>query len=186
MPTNQMIMDDLVSLRGYITTRMDDFDTQSQQIHYELHRLSSRLSNMDVDEDSSEPNECRWSFQCRNSNNTKFNAALSPEYSLKLYTNGQLHSPPSPPTLGFRISDSRSSENRLAWARTHDSSHHSGTDALAQAKFSRPGEIHPASTPFLSLKRVPFRSGENPRKFLRATLSPSLGRADSRSSENRQ
>ncbi|KAF1885982.1 hypothetical protein Lal_00032292 [Lupinus albus] len=57
MPTNQMIMDELVSLRGYITTRMDAFDTQSQQIHYELHRLSSRLSNMDVDEDSSEP-EC--------------------------------------------------------------------------------------------------------------------------------
>ncbi|KAF1870862.1 hypothetical protein Lal_00030172 [Lupinus albus] len=55
MPTNQMIMDELVSLRGYITTRMDAFNTQSQQIHYELHRLSSRLSNMDVDEDSSEP-----------------------------------------------------------------------------------------------------------------------------------
>ncbi|KAF1881650.1 hypothetical protein Lal_00039868 [Lupinus albus] len=54
MPTNQMIMDELVSLRGYITTRMDVFDTQSQQIHYELHRLSSRLSNMDVDEDSYE------------------------------------------------------------------------------------------------------------------------------------
>ncbi|KAF1869411.1 hypothetical protein Lal_00045274 [Lupinus albus] len=35
-------MDELVSLRGYITTRMDAFDTQSQQIHYELHRLSSR------------------------------------------------------------------------------------------------------------------------------------------------
>ncbi|KAF1881754.1 hypothetical protein Lal_00031901 [Lupinus albus] len=55
MPTNKMIMDELVSLRGYITTRMDAFDTQSQQIHYELHRLSSRLRNMDVDEDSSEP-----------------------------------------------------------------------------------------------------------------------------------
>ncbi|KAF1870055.1 hypothetical protein Lal_00017635 [Lupinus albus] len=55
MPTNMMIIDELVSLRGYITTRMDAFDTQSQQIHYELHRLSSRLSNMDVDEDSSEP-----------------------------------------------------------------------------------------------------------------------------------
>ncbi|KAF1864928.1 hypothetical protein Lal_00031894 [Lupinus albus] len=57
MPTNQMIMNELVSLRGYITTRMDAFDTQSQQIHYELHRLSSRLSNMDVDEDSSEPDQ---------------------------------------------------------------------------------------------------------------------------------
>ncbi|KAF1891798.1 hypothetical protein Lal_00031607 [Lupinus albus] len=55
MPTNQMIMDELVSLRGYITTRMDAFDTQSEQIHYELHRFSSRLSNMDVDEDSSKP-----------------------------------------------------------------------------------------------------------------------------------
>ncbi|KAF1894355.1 hypothetical protein Lal_00027204 [Lupinus albus] len=55
MPTNKMIMDELVSLRGYITTRMDAFDTQNQQIHYELHRLSSRLSNVDVDEESSEP-----------------------------------------------------------------------------------------------------------------------------------
>ncbi|KAF1898710.1 hypothetical protein Lal_00028231 [Lupinus albus] len=36
MPTDQMIMDELVSLRGYITTRMDAFDTQSQQIHYEF------------------------------------------------------------------------------------------------------------------------------------------------------
>ncbi|KAF1877993.1 hypothetical protein Lal_00041742 [Lupinus albus] len=34
MPSNQMIMDELVSLQGYITTRMDAFDTQSQQIHY--------------------------------------------------------------------------------------------------------------------------------------------------------
>ncbi|KAF1894676.1 hypothetical protein Lal_00027054 [Lupinus albus] len=55
MPTNQMIMDELFSLQGYITTRMDAFDTQSHQIHYELHRLSSRLNNMDIDEDSSEP-----------------------------------------------------------------------------------------------------------------------------------
>ncbi|KAF1879767.1 hypothetical protein Lal_00039711 [Lupinus albus] len=55
MPTNKMIMDKLVSLRGYITTRMNAFDTHSQQIHYELHHLSSRLSNMDVDEDSPEP-----------------------------------------------------------------------------------------------------------------------------------
>ncbi|KAF1863238.1 hypothetical protein Lal_00014701 [Lupinus albus] len=38
MPINHMTMDELVSLRGYITTRMDAFDTQSQQIHYELHR----------------------------------------------------------------------------------------------------------------------------------------------------
>ncbi|KAF1893049.1 hypothetical protein Lal_00024172 [Lupinus albus] len=55
MPSNQMIMDELVSLRGYITTRMDALDTQNQEIQYELHRLSSRLNNMDVDEDSSEP-----------------------------------------------------------------------------------------------------------------------------------
>ncbi|KAF1891438.1 hypothetical protein Lal_00017074 [Lupinus albus] len=55
MPSNQIIMDELVSLRGYITIRMDAIDTQNQQIHYELHRLSSRMSNMDVDEDSSEP-----------------------------------------------------------------------------------------------------------------------------------
>ncbi|KAF1891816.1 hypothetical protein Lal_00031626 [Lupinus albus] len=54
MHSNQMIMDELVSLRGYITTRMDAIDTQNQQVHYELHRLSSRLNNMDIDEDSSE------------------------------------------------------------------------------------------------------------------------------------
>ncbi|KAF1891322.1 hypothetical protein Lal_00016953 [Lupinus albus] len=55
MPSNQMIMDELVSLRGYITTRMDAIDTQNYQIHYKLHPLSSRLNNMDVDEYSSEP-----------------------------------------------------------------------------------------------------------------------------------
>ncbi|KAF1858837.1 hypothetical protein Lal_00028205 [Lupinus albus] len=54
MPSNQMIMNELVSLQGYITTRMDALDTQNQRIHYELHRLSSRLNSMDVDEDSSE------------------------------------------------------------------------------------------------------------------------------------
>ncbi|KAF1881632.1 hypothetical protein Lal_00039848 [Lupinus albus] len=55
MPSNQMIMDELFLLRGYITNRMDALDAQNQQIQYELHRLSSRLSSMDVDEDSSEP-----------------------------------------------------------------------------------------------------------------------------------
>ncbi|KAF1866140.1 hypothetical protein Lal_00031444 [Lupinus albus] len=50
MPYNQMIMGELVS-RGNITTRMEDIDTQNQQIHYEIHRLSSRLNNMDIDED---------------------------------------------------------------------------------------------------------------------------------------
>ncbi|KAF1885950.1 hypothetical protein Lal_00018491 [Lupinus albus] len=55
MPSNQMIMDELVSIQGYITTRMDAIDTQNQQINYELHHLSSRLNNMDIDEDSSEP-----------------------------------------------------------------------------------------------------------------------------------
>ncbi|KAF1863121.1 hypothetical protein Lal_00015602 [Lupinus albus] len=42
MPSNQMSMDELVSLRGYITTRTNAIDTENQQIHYELHRLSSR------------------------------------------------------------------------------------------------------------------------------------------------
>ncbi|KAF1884326.1 hypothetical protein Lal_00033499 [Lupinus albus] len=56
MPSNQMIMDGLVSLRGYITNLMDALDTHNHQIQYELHRLSSRLNNMDVDEDSFEPN----------------------------------------------------------------------------------------------------------------------------------
>ncbi|KAF1866132.1 hypothetical protein Lal_00043087 [Lupinus albus] len=45
MPSNQMIMDELVSLRGYITTRMDALDTQNQQIHYEHHRLSLCLDS---------------------------------------------------------------------------------------------------------------------------------------------
>ncbi|KAF1898765.1 hypothetical protein Lal_00000667 [Lupinus albus] len=55
MPSNQMIMDELVFLRGYITTRMDALDTQNQEIQYELHCLSSRQHNMDVDEDNSKP-----------------------------------------------------------------------------------------------------------------------------------
>ncbi|KAF1884310.1 hypothetical protein Lal_00033483 [Lupinus albus] len=55
MPSNQMIVAELVSLRGYITTRMDAINTQNHQIHFELHRLSSRLNSMDINEDSSEP-----------------------------------------------------------------------------------------------------------------------------------
>ncbi|KAF1888584.1 hypothetical protein Lal_00011358 [Lupinus albus] len=54
IPSNQMIMDELFSLRGYITIRMDALDAQNQQIQYELHRLSSKQSSMNVDEDSSE------------------------------------------------------------------------------------------------------------------------------------
>ncbi|CAL0324859.1 unnamed protein product [Lupinus luteus] len=54
MPTNQMIIDELLSLRGYITNQMDAFNTQNQPIQFELHCLSSKLSSMDVDEDSSE------------------------------------------------------------------------------------------------------------------------------------
>ncbi|KAF1862544.1 hypothetical protein Lal_00033447 [Lupinus albus] len=55
MPSNQMIMDELFSLRGYITNRMDALDAHNQQIQYELHRLSSKLSSMDDDEDNSKP-----------------------------------------------------------------------------------------------------------------------------------
>ncbi|CAL0328398.1 unnamed protein product [Lupinus luteus] len=55
MRSNQMIMDELHSLRGYITNRMDALDTHNQQIQYELHCLSSKLRSMEVDEDSSEP-----------------------------------------------------------------------------------------------------------------------------------
>ncbi|KAF1860200.1 hypothetical protein Lal_00040457 [Lupinus albus] len=55
MPSNKMIMDELVSLQGYINTRMDAIDTQNHQLHYKLHRLSSWLNSMDEDVDSSEP-----------------------------------------------------------------------------------------------------------------------------------
>ncbi|CAL0301692.1 unnamed protein product [Lupinus luteus] len=55
MPSNQMIMDELHSLRGYITNRMDALDTQNQQVQYELHCISSKLRSMEVDEDNSEP-----------------------------------------------------------------------------------------------------------------------------------
>ncbi|KAF1869407.1 hypothetical protein Lal_00045270 [Lupinus albus] len=55
MPSNQMIMDELFSLRDYITNRMDALDAQNPQIQYELHCLSSKLSIMDIDEDNSEP-----------------------------------------------------------------------------------------------------------------------------------
>ncbi|CAL0333400.1 unnamed protein product [Lupinus luteus] len=55
MPSNRMIMDELHSLRGYITNRMDALDTHNQQIQYELHCLSSKLRSTEVDDDSSEP-----------------------------------------------------------------------------------------------------------------------------------
>ncbi|KAF1892985.1 hypothetical protein Lal_00039969 [Lupinus albus] len=55
MPPNQMIIDELFSLRDYISNRMDALDIQNQQIQFELHRLSSKLSSMDIDEDIFEP-----------------------------------------------------------------------------------------------------------------------------------
>ncbi|KAF1868198.1 hypothetical protein Lal_00018717 [Lupinus albus] len=79
MPPNQMIMDELVSLRGYIITRMDALDTQNQQIHYELHRLSSRLNNMDVDEDSSEPEGRKVG---RNAHNSKRKGSIQDRGSI--------------------------------------------------------------------------------------------------------
>ncbi|OIW00889.1 hypothetical protein TanjilG_20890 [Lupinus angustifolius] len=54
MPTNQMIMDELFSLQGYITNQMDALDSQHQQIQYELHCLSSRMDSMDINEDNLE------------------------------------------------------------------------------------------------------------------------------------
>ncbi|KAF1866289.1 hypothetical protein Lal_00024293 [Lupinus albus] len=53
-PSNQMIMDELLTLRGYITTRMDVLDVANQQVEVELRRLSNRLDYMDFDEDTAE------------------------------------------------------------------------------------------------------------------------------------
>ncbi|KAF1866167.1 hypothetical protein Lal_00031471 [Lupinus albus] len=53
--SNQMIMDDLFSLRGYISTRMYVLDAQNQQVQIELHRLACKINMMDLDKDSSEP-----------------------------------------------------------------------------------------------------------------------------------
>ncbi|KAF1864658.1 hypothetical protein Lal_00031976 [Lupinus albus] len=55
MPSNQIIMDDLFSLRGYISNQMDALDAQNQQIQIELQLLSYKINKMDLDEDSSEP-----------------------------------------------------------------------------------------------------------------------------------
>ncbi|KAF1874245.1 hypothetical protein Lal_00030278 [Lupinus albus] len=44
IPTNQMIMDELVSLQGYITTRMDAFDTQSQQLRCSMFIRIGRMT----------------------------------------------------------------------------------------------------------------------------------------------
>ncbi|KAF1860195.1 hypothetical protein Lal_00040451 [Lupinus albus] len=54
MNSNHMIMDELSLLRSYITNRIDALDAQNQKIQYELHRLSSKLSSMVVNEYSSE------------------------------------------------------------------------------------------------------------------------------------
>ncbi|KAF1888988.1 hypothetical protein Lal_00039643 [Lupinus albus] len=55
IPSNQMIMDELFSLQGYISTRMDALDAQNQQDQNELQRLSYKINMMDLDEDMSEP-----------------------------------------------------------------------------------------------------------------------------------
>ncbi|KAF1888949.1 hypothetical protein Lal_00036662 [Lupinus albus] len=98
----------------------------------------------------------------------------SPVFSLTL----RMHNSPNrSSSLGFKISDSRSSEDRLAWARTHDSSQHSGTDALARATFSRLGESHSMATPPSRLSELYLAQAIIPGKYLGTTLSPSLGRA---------
>ncbi|KAF1894644.1 hypothetical protein Lal_00027021 [Lupinus albus] len=55
IPTNQMIMDELFSLRGYISTRMDVLDAHNQQVQIELQCLAYKINMMDLDEESSEP-----------------------------------------------------------------------------------------------------------------------------------
>ncbi|KAF1896063.1 hypothetical protein Lal_00042325 [Lupinus albus] len=40
IPSNQMIMDKLFSLRGYISTRMDALDDHNQQVQIELQPLA--------------------------------------------------------------------------------------------------------------------------------------------------
>ncbi|KAF1883637.1 hypothetical protein Lal_00012552 [Lupinus albus] len=52
MPTNQKFMDELVSLRGFITTWKDPVDVQNQQVKTELKRLSNLLDYMDINDDN--------------------------------------------------------------------------------------------------------------------------------------
>ncbi|KAF1877647.1 hypothetical protein Lal_00040364 [Lupinus albus] len=52
MPTNHMIMDKLVSLRGYIATMIYALNDQNKQLHDKLRRLSNRLDYMDINVDS--------------------------------------------------------------------------------------------------------------------------------------
>ncbi|KAF1864747.1 hypothetical protein Lal_00039916 [Lupinus albus] len=49
MPSNQIIMDEICSLRGYISNRMDARDAQNQQVQIELQRLSYKINMMDLD-----------------------------------------------------------------------------------------------------------------------------------------
>ncbi|KAF1881826.1 hypothetical protein Lal_00042535 [Lupinus albus] len=55
MPSNQMIMDELFSLRCYITTRMDAHDAANQQVQMELQCLSNQMDYMDLFDESTEP-----------------------------------------------------------------------------------------------------------------------------------
>ncbi|KAF1868065.1 hypothetical protein Lal_00034006 [Lupinus albus] len=51
IPSNQMIMDELFSLRGYISNRMDALDAQNQQVQIEHQRLSYKINMMDLCKD---------------------------------------------------------------------------------------------------------------------------------------
>ncbi|KAF1864927.1 hypothetical protein Lal_00031893 [Lupinus albus] len=55
IPSNKVIMDNLFSLRGYISNWMDAIYAQNQQVQIELQRLSYKINMMDLDEDNSEP-----------------------------------------------------------------------------------------------------------------------------------
>ncbi|KAE9604307.1 hypothetical protein Lalb_Chr11g0069961 [Lupinus albus] len=49
-----MIMDELVSHQGYITTRVDALQAQNQQVWNDIMMISNRLDHMDIDDDKSE------------------------------------------------------------------------------------------------------------------------------------
>ncbi|KAF1896077.1 hypothetical protein Lal_00042339 [Lupinus albus] len=48
IPSNQVILDELFFLRGYISNQMDAIDAQNQQVQLELQRPSYKINMMDL------------------------------------------------------------------------------------------------------------------------------------------
>ncbi|KAF1892833.1 hypothetical protein Lal_00035477 [Lupinus albus] len=172
MPSNQMIMDELFSLQGYIFNQVDALDAQNQQIQYELHRLSYKLSSMDIDETPLSLNLrlslCVGFLFVMLHDCEQFAVFLfllnvfDEDTNITKKKKGRILIRTKKIKLQEKISLSLNRSDPLAQARDSRSSENLTASTGSKNAISRPGETTLAQARLLSLKRDDSRSGENP------------------------